>query len=91
MSDSYQLTITFPQSVKTLLPDGELEARRLIATQLYLNETVSIGRAAEVAGMNRVDFETYLSERQIPISLLTYEEVMADVEKIRNLRAKNCS
>jgi predicted HTH domain antitoxin len=83
MSDTYQLTIELPAIVKSLLPNPEREAKRLIATKLYLDESVSIGKAAEIAGMDRVAFETYLSARQIPISLLTFEDVMADVEKIR--------
>jgi predicted HTH domain antitoxin len=87
MSGTYQLTIELPAVVKNLLPNLEQEAKRLIATKLYLDESVSVGKAAEIAGMGRVAFETYLSSRQIPLSLLTFEDVMADAEKIRNLRA----
>jgi predicted HTH domain antitoxin len=87
MSDIYQLTIELPSVVKSLLPNPEQEAKRLIATKLYLDESVSIGKAAEIAGMGRVAFETYLSSKQIPISLLTFEDVVADAEKIRKLRA----
>jgi predicted HTH domain antitoxin len=86
MSDTYQLTIELPTVVKNLLHDPKQETKRLIATKLYLNESVSIGKAAEIAGMNRVAFETYLSARQIPISLLALEDVMSDAEKIRKLR-----
>jgi hypothetical protein len=37
--------------------------------------------------MGRIQFETYLSQNQIPISLLTYEDVMADLEKMKNITA----
>jgi predicted HTH domain antitoxin len=87
MSDTYQLTIELPAVVKGLLPNPEQETKRLIAAKLYLDESVSIGKAAEIAGMGRIAFETWLSSMQIPISLLTFEEVMADAEKIRELRS----
>jgi predicted HTH domain antitoxin len=87
MSDTYQLTIELPSIVKNLLPNTEQEAKQLIATKLYLEESVSIGKAAEIAGMGRVAFETYLSSKKIPISLLTLEDVLMDAEKIRKLRA----
>ena len=86
MSDTYQLTIELPVFVKSLLPDPEQETKRLIAAKLYLDESVSIGKAAEIAGMGRVAFETWLSSMHIPLSLLTLEEVMADAEKIHRLR-----
>jgi predicted HTH domain antitoxin len=86
MSDTYQVTIELPAIVKSLLPNPEQETKRLIAAKLYLDESVSIGKAAEIAGMGRIAFETYLSSRQIPISLLTFEDVMADAEKIRKLQ-----
>jgi predicted HTH domain antitoxin len=86
MSDTYQLTIELPALVKSLLPNPEQEAKRLIAAKLHLDESVTIGKAAEIAGMGRVAFETYLSSRQIPISLLSFEDVMADAKKIRKLR-----
>jgi predicted HTH domain antitoxin len=82
MSDTYQLTIELPRTVKTLMPDAGQEAKRLIAVKLYQDRSVSVGRAAEIAGMNRIDFETYLSEREIPVSNLTYEQVMADVASL---------
>jgi predicted HTH domain antitoxin len=63
----------------------EKDIYRALAIKLYLDEKMSIGKASEIAGMNRVDFETYLSERQIPISLLTYEDVMQDVQKMRDV------
>jgi predicted HTH domain antitoxin len=86
MPGTYQVTIELPAVVKSLLPNLEQEAKRLIAAKLYLDESISIGKAAEIAGMGRVAFETWLSSSQMPISLLSFEEVMADAGKIRKLR-----
>jgi predicted HTH domain antitoxin len=60
----------------------------IIAARLYQDGAVSIGKAAEIAGIGRYAFETYLSERQIPISNLTYEQVMADAASLKELRGK---
>jgi predicted HTH domain antitoxin len=88
MSDTFQYTVTLPQSVKPYLPDPELDTKLLVAVKLYQDGSVSIGRAAEISGIGRYAFETYLSEQKIPISNLTLEQVMADVASIKELRAK---
>jgi predicted HTH domain antitoxin len=79
------LTIELPQTVKDLLPNIREEVKRFIAVKLYRDRSVSIGRAAEIADMNRIDFETYLSERKIPISNLSYEQIMADTASLDEL------
>ncbi|GHV41583.1 hypothetical protein AGMMS50268_36390 [Spirochaetia bacterium] len=88
MSDTFQYTVTLPRSVKPYLPNPELDTKLLIAVELYQGGSVSIGRAAEISGIGRYAFETYLSERKIPISNLTFEQVMADAASIKELRGK---
>jgi predicted HTH domain antitoxin len=82
------MTIDMPQV--NLSPVGYkymlTDVKRLVATKLYLNQTVGIAEAADIAGMGRVDFEQYLGSHEIPISLLTYEDVQNDLAKIRKLR-----
>ncbi|WP_010252952.1 UPF0175 family protein [Treponema primitia] len=88
MSDTYQLTIELPQTVKDMLPDAAEEAKRLIAMKLYQNGGVSVAWAAEVAGMNRYSFADLLADNNIPIRQQTLEQVMADVESLKQLRDK---
>ncbi|GHU81970.1 hypothetical protein FACS189468_5550 [Spirochaetia bacterium] len=88
MSDTFQYTVTLPRSVKPYLPNPELDTKLLIAVELYQGGSVSIGRAAEISGIGRYAFETYLSVRKIPISNLSLEQVMADVALIKELRGK---
>jgi predicted HTH domain antitoxin len=87
MSDTFQLTIELQQTVKDFLPDTEQEFKRFLAVKLYLNESVSIGTAAEIAGMRRVNFETYLGEREIPISLLDYDDIQAERDIMKAITA----
>jgi predicted HTH domain antitoxin len=88
VSDTYQLTIELPQTVKDMLPDAAQEAKRLIAMKLYQNGGVSVAWAAEVAGMDRYSFADLLADNNIPIRQQTLEQVMADVESLKQLRDK---
>jgi predicted HTH domain antitoxin len=67
--------------------DIQNDIKKCLAVRLYQKSLVSIGKAAELAGMDRVDFEYYLSNNRIPISNLSLEDIMADVEKLKNTRA----
>jgi predicted HTH domain antitoxin len=89
MSDTYQLTIEIPQTVKTLMPDVDQEVKKFLAMKLYQNHSISMGRAAEIAGINRIDFEFLLAENNIPIPSQTYEEVIADADRIARLRSSS--
>jgi predicted HTH domain antitoxin len=44
---------------------------------------LTIGKSAQLCGLSRFDFETILSENEIPISTLTLEDVMKDIEKLK--------
>jgi predicted HTH domain antitoxin len=54
-----------------------------LAVKCYQRSLLSIGKAAELAGMDKVDFEIYLSENKIPVSNLDYSDVYGDLEKLK--------
>jgi predicted HTH domain antitoxin len=89
MSDIYRLTIEIPRAIKSLMPDVDQEVKKFLAMKLYQNRSVSMGRAAEIAGINRIDFEFLLAENNISIPNQTYEEVIADAGRIARLRASS--
>ena len=64
--------------------EGELKDRLklLLAIQLYQWEKITLGKAAEIADLSQLEFETALSTHQIPISMLSFEEVLNDAEKL---------
>lgn len=80
------IDIDLPKDILLTLNASEKELKKHIkisfATQLYLQQKVTLGKAAQVAEMTRFQFETYLSENNISISLLELEEILADVEKL---------
>lgn len=65
--------------------DIPLERRMRVwaAISLYLDFKISIGKAAELAGMDDAIFQDYPGKHRIPISLLTYEEFQRGVEMLR--------
>lgn len=87
MKNTKLLTLDFPSDILLALNSSENEIKEQIrisfAIRLYQTEKLSIGKAAQVAGMSRLKFETLLSENHIPISLLSIEEVLNDAEKLK--------
>jgi predicted HTH domain antitoxin len=82
------MTIDIPQNLAVQIASAtvEREFKRYLAVKCYQEETLSLGLAAELAGMGKTEFEFYLSDNHIPISLLTYEDVQNDRAKIARIR-----
>jgi predicted HTH domain antitoxin len=51
--------------------------------KLYIQQKITIGKAAQIADVTRFQFETLLSEYKIPISNLDMEDVLGDIEKLK--------
>jgi predicted HTH domain antitoxin len=68
MSD---VTVQIPQEALALAGlDDQSEsgrARRLVALELFREERVSMGRAAELAGLSIEEFMEFSAHRQVPI------------------------
>ena len=81
------IKIDLPSDILLALNESENELKKRIklslAIQLYIQQKVTIGKAAQIAEMSRFQFETTLSENKIPISNLGLEDVMEDVRKLK--------
>jgi len=81
------ISIDFPSDILLALNESESELIKQIkislAIRLYLAGKLTLGKAAQVSGLSRFSFETYLSENSIPISNLTIEDVMDDLGKLK--------
>ncbi len=51
--------------------------------RLYRMEKLTIGKAAQLSGLPRLEFEALLSENQIPISNLSLKDVLEDIKKLK--------
>ena len=81
------ISIDFPSEIMLALNETESEIKQWIkisfAIRLYKLQKLTIGKAAQVAGLSRFQFETLLSENKIAISNLTIEDVVSDIEKLK--------
>ena len=85
---TYQtVNIDLPSDILLTLNESEKELQdRLkfyLALHLYIQQKVTIGKAAQIAAMSRLQFETALSEIKIPISTLDVDDVLADIQKLK--------
>jgi predicted HTH domain antitoxin len=81
------LTIDFPSDILLALNSTEDELKQdvkiSLAIRLYRLQKLTIGKAAQLSGMSRFEFETLLSENEIPISNITISDVLADIQKLK--------
>jgi predicted HTH domain antitoxin len=57
----------------------------LTAVNLYLSEEISLEMAAEFAETSKWEFEEFLSNHEIPISLVNFDDYKRELEVISNL------
>jgi predicted HTH domain antitoxin len=81
------ISIDFPSDILLALNETETELKQRIKTslamRLYRLQKLTIGKAAQISGLTRFEFETLLSENEIPISNLTLSDVMEDCKKLK--------
>lgn len=81
------ITIDLPSDILLAMNATEAELKQNIKTslaiRLYRLEKLTLGKAAQLAGLSRFEFETLLSENEIPISNLTMNDVLDDIQKLR--------
>jgi len=85
--NTQSISIDFPSDILLALNETEAELKQRIKTslamRLYKIQKLTIGKAAQLSGLSRFEFETLLSENEIPISNLTIEDVMDDCKKLK--------
>ena len=81
------ISIDLPSDILLALNETEAELKQRIKTslamRLYRLQKLTIGKAAQLSGLSRFEFETLLSDNEIPISNLTISDVMDDIKKLR--------
>lgn len=85
--NTQSITVDFPADILLALNETEAELKENIKTslaiRLYRLQKLTIGKAAQLSGLSRFEFETLLSENEIPISNLTISDVMDDITKLK--------
>ena len=80
------ITIDLPSDILLTLNENENELKQDIrfslAIRLYKLQKLTIGKASQIAGLSRYDFEKLLSENDVTISNLTIDDVIKDSKSI---------
>ncbi|HOO85422.1 MAG: UPF0175 family protein [Prolixibacteraceae bacterium] len=82
-----EIKIELPSDIFLALNESENEIVKNIkislALRLYFLQKLTIGKAAQFAGLSRYEFENVLAENNIPISNLTITDVINDTQKLK--------
>lgn len=85
--NTQSITIDIPSDLLLALNETENEFKQGIKISLAIRlnrlQKLTLGKAAQLCGLSRFEFETILSENEVPISNLTIEDVMKDIEKLK--------
>ncbi len=81
------ISVDFPNDILLALNESENDLKKRIklalAIQLYKLEKLTIGKASQLSGLTRLEFEKELSINKISISNLNKEDVLSDIEKLK--------
>lgn len=81
------ISLDFPDDILLALNETEYELKQRIkvtlAIQLYKLQKLTIGKAAQLSGFSRLEFETILSKNDVSISNITEEDILNDIEKLK--------
>ncbi len=87
MIKTQNITIELPSDILLTLNENEKELKQDIkislALWLYQLEKLTIGKAAQIAGLSRLEFDSVLVKNGINISNLTDEDVLDDIQKMK--------
>ncbi len=84
------LTINLPSEILVALNESEKELitdmKLFTAIRYYEMNKLTIGKAADMAGLSRYDFECILSDNGISISNLDKRDIENDIKKLELLK-----
>ena len=87
MIKTQNITIELPSDILLTLNENEKELKQDIKTSLalwlYQLEKLTIGKAAQIAGLSRLEFDSVLVKNGINVSNLTDEDVLDDIQKMK--------
>lgn len=84
--NTISVRLDIPADILTALNESEEDFKKDLtlsaAVRLYQLQRLTLAKAASLAGYHRYDFENYLADNNIPIALLTIDDVLNDVKKM---------
>ena len=81
------ISVDFLNDILLALNESENDLKNRIkltlAIQLYKLQKLTVGKASQLSGLSRLEFEKELSKNKISISNLNEEDVLSDIEKLK--------
>ncbi len=85
--NTQSITIDLHSDILLTLNESENELKQAIKLSLAIRlsglQKLTIGKASQIAGLSRYDFETVLSDNNVSLSNLTLADVLNDNQKLR--------
>ncbi|MEN6453724.1 MAG: UPF0175 family protein [Prolixibacteraceae bacterium] len=86
---SITIPVNIPSDLLVTLNESEEELKfrfqTAIAMILFQEGKLTVGKAIQLSGLSRFEFEKALAKSKIPAAGLNPDQIMADVEKLRDL------
>jgi len=83
------IPVDIPSDMLIALNESEQELKYhfqvAVAMMLFQEGKLTLGKAVQLSGLTRFEFEKSLAKNKIPISDLNIEQIMSDVDKLGNL------
>jgi len=83
------IPVDIPSDMLIALNESEQELKYhfqvAIAMMLFQEGKLTLGKAIQLSGLTRFEFEKSLAKNNIPISDLNIEQIMSDVDKMGDL------
>lgn len=83
------IPVVGPADILIALNESEQELKEHfqvgIAMMLYHQGKLTLGKAIQLSGLSRFEFEKALAKNEIPVSFLSAEQAFADADKFKYL------
>lgn len=83
------IPVDIPSDILIALNESEKELKYhfqvAIAMMLFQEGKLTLGKAIQMSGLTRFEFEKSLAKNNISVSELNLEQIMSDVDKLKDL------
>ena len=83
------ISVDVPSDILIALNESEQELKDhfqvAVAMMLFQEGKLTLGKAIQLCGLTRFEFEKSLAKNKIPVSHLSVEQIMSDADKLKDL------
>ena len=83
------ISVDVPSDILIALNESEQELKDhfqvAVAMMLFQEGKLTLGKAIQLSGLTRFEFEKKKKKNKIPVSHLSVEQIMSDADKLKDL------